>query len=249
MVAKGYSQVHGIYYNETFAPVAKMDSIRLALAITASKQWEVHHMEVKCAFLNGGITKKNYMKQPTGFVSNTYLVCRLNKSLYGLKQSPRAWYAKIDGFLLSLSFVRCKSDPNDYVNLIHGYLIIIFLYVDEIMITRISKKEIASLKDAMNHVFSMTDLGLLSRFLGLKIAQSQHGIKVHYSKYASYFLIKFNMKYCKPSKTLFLSGVKLEEAGSSPMVNYTLYRQLIGCLLYLTHTRTELYYAVSMDSR
>ena len=88
----------------------------------------------------------------------------------------------------------------------------------------------------MNHAFSMTDLGLLSQLLGLKIAQSQHGIKVHQSKYTLELLNKFNMKYCKPSKTPFLSGVKLEEAGSSHMVNNTLYRQLIGCLLYLTHT-------------
>ena len=99
-VAKGYSHVHGIYYNETFALVAKMDSIRLDLAIETSKKWEVHHVDVKCAFLNGGITEDIYMHQPKGFVSNPYLVCKLNKSLYGLKQSPRAWYAKIDGFLL-----------------------------------------------------------------------------------------------------------------------------------------------------
>ena len=101
----------------------------------------------------------------------------------------------------------------------------------------------------MNHSFSMSDLGLLSQLLGLEIAQSQHGIKLHQYKYDLYFLIKFNMKYCNPSKTPFLSGVKLEEAGSSPMVNNTLYRQLIGCLLYLTHTRPDLYYAVSVASR
>ena len=82
-----------------------MDSIRLALSIAASKQWEVHHMDVKCAFLNGDITEESYMQQPEGFFSNPYLVCRLKKSLYGLKQAPRAWYAKIDAFLLSLSFV------------------------------------------------------------------------------------------------------------------------------------------------
>ena len=109
-----------------------------------------------------------------------------------------------------------------------------------------SKKEIASLNDAMDHTFSMTDLGLLSQFLGLKIDQSQHGIKVHHSKYALEFLNKFNIKYCKPSKTPFLSGVKLEEEGSSPMVNNTLYRQLIGCLQHLTHTQTDLYYALSV---
>src|SRR5713226_7336055 len=92
LVAKGYSQVHGIDYNETFAPVAKMDSIRLALAIAASKQWEVHHMDVKCAFLNGDITEYIYMQQAQGFVSNPSFVCRLKKPLYELKQAPMAWY-------------------------------------------------------------------------------------------------------------------------------------------------------------
>ena len=110
---------------------------------------------------------------------------------------------------------------------------IILLYVDDLPITGSSKKETASLKDAMNHAFSMTDLGLLSQFLGLEIAQSQPRIKVNQSKYDSYFLIKFNMKYYKPRKTPFLLEVKLEEASSSPMVNNTLYRKLIGCLLYL----------------
>ena len=83
-----------------------MDSIRLALAIAASKRWEVHHMDVKCALLNGDLTKYIYMQQPQGFATNPSLVCRLNKSLYGLKQAPWAWYAKIDSFLLSLNFVQ-----------------------------------------------------------------------------------------------------------------------------------------------
>ena len=90
LVAKGYSQVHGIDYNETFAPVAKMDSIRLALAIVASKKWEVYHMDVMCAFLNGDITKEIYMQQPQGFFTNPSFVCMIKKSLYGLKQAPRA---------------------------------------------------------------------------------------------------------------------------------------------------------------
>ena len=95
LVSKGYSQVHGIDYNETFSPVEKMDSIRLALAIAASRQWEVHHMDVKCVFLNGYLTEEIYMQQPQVFSTNPSLVCRLRKSLYGLKQAPRAWYAKI----------------------------------------------------------------------------------------------------------------------------------------------------------
>ena len=126
---------------------------------------------------------------------------------------------------------------------------IIVLYLDDLLITGSSKKEISSLKDAMNHVFSMTDLVLLSQFLGLEISQSQDGIKFHQSKYASYFINKFIMNYFKPSNTPFLSGVKLEKEGSSPMVNNTLYRQLIGYLLYLTHNKPELYYVVGVASR
>ena len=86
-------------YNETFSLVAKMDSITLALAIAALKKWEVHHMNVKCAFLNGDLTEEIYMQQHQGFVNNPSLVCRLKKSLYGLKQAPMAWYAKIAGFI------------------------------------------------------------------------------------------------------------------------------------------------------
>ena len=108
LVSKGYSQVHGIGYNKTFAPVEKMDSIRLSLAIAALKQWEVHHMDVKCSFLNGDITEEIYMHQPEYFVSNPSLVCRLKKSLYWLKQAPRAWYAKIDGFTDVIEFFSMK---------------------------------------------------------------------------------------------------------------------------------------------
>ena len=125
---------------------------------------------------------------------------------------------------------------NVYLKLIHGSLIIIFLYVGELLMTGSSMKYIFSLKDALNHAFSMTDLGLLSQLLGLKISQSSQVMKVHQSKYDSYLLNNFNMKDCKPSKTPFLSGVELEEGSSSPLVNNTLYRQFIGCLLYLTHT-------------
>ena len=105
------------------------------------------------------------MQQPEGFISNPYLVCRLKKSLYGLKEAPSAWYAKIDGFML--------SNTNVYLKMIHGSLMIIFLYLDDLLITGSSKKQISSLKDAMNHAFSMTYLGLLSQFLGLEIAQKK----------------------------------------------------------------------------
>ena len=93
-------------YTKTFAPVAKMDSIRLVLVITSSKGYQVHHMDVKSTLLHGEIKEEIYMQQPEGFQEDPSLVCRLKKSLYGLKQAPRAWYAKMDAFLLSIGFIR-----------------------------------------------------------------------------------------------------------------------------------------------
>ena len=151
-------------------------------------------MDLNCAFLNVDLTEDIYMHHPQGFSTNPSLVCRLKKSLCGLKQAPRAWYAKIDRFLLSLNFVRCKSDPNVYLKLIHSSLMIIVFYVDDLLIIGSSKDEISSLKDAMNHAFSMTNLGLLSQFLGFEIAQTKDGIKVHQSKYNLDFLNKFKLK-------------------------------------------------------
>ena len=112
---KGFSQVQGVDYHETFAPVAKMDSIRLVLAISTSKHWEVHHMDVKSAFLHGDLHEEIYMKQPEGYITDPSLVCKLKKSLYGLKEAPREWYSKMDAFLLSQNFQRCRSYPNVYL--------------------------------------------------------------------------------------------------------------------------------------
>ena len=115
LVSKLVFQFHGVEYTDTFSPVAKMDSIRLILDIAESRWWEVHHMDVKSDFIHGEIHEKIYMKHPECFIHYTSLFWRLNKSLYGLKQSPRAWYAKMDNFLFSLGYGRCKSDPNVYL--------------------------------------------------------------------------------------------------------------------------------------
>jgi hypothetical protein len=101
LIYKGFQYVHGIDYDDTFAPVAKMDSIHLALAIAATKGWEVHQIDVKNALLHGDLSEEIYMEQPHGFMQDSSLVCQLKKSLYGLKQAPRAWYPNMDSYLLS----------------------------------------------------------------------------------------------------------------------------------------------------
>ena len=176
MVAKGFSQVQGVDYHETFALVAKMDSIHLVLEISAPKHWEVHHMDVNSAFLHGDIHEEIYMKQPKGYISDSALVCKLNKSLYGLKQIPREWYSKMDAFLLSQNFQRCKLDPNLYIQQFDGHFIIIVLYVDDLLITGSIVSSISSIKTALHNAFEMSDLGLLKQILGLEIEQNFDGI-------------------------------------------------------------------------
>ena len=135
-MAKGYSQVQGLDYNDTIAPLARMDSIRLVLSIVASKIWEAHHMDVKSAFLHGDLEEEIYMKQPEGLIDDPSLVCRLRKYLYGLKQAPRAWYSNMDSFLVSQKFEICKSHCNVYMQKKEVLLLFIVIYVDDLLITR-----------------------------------------------------------------------------------------------------------------
>jgi hypothetical protein len=249
LVAKGFHQVHGIDYDETFAPVAKMDSIRLTLSIVATKGWEVHQMDMKNAFLHGDLSEEIYMEQPQGFMHDSSLVCQLKKSLYGLKQALRAWYAKMDSYLLSHNFVRCKSDPNVYMLRTTDSLLPLVLYVDDFLIIDCLTSVIAAVKRILHDMFLMTYMGPLHFFLGLEISQDALGIKLSQAKYARDLLERFHMTDCKSAPTPFLSGVKLEDGGETPLVDNTLYRELVGSLLYLTHSRPDLYYAVGAVSR
>jgi hypothetical protein len=147
-----------------------MDSIRLALSIVASKGWEVHQMDVKNSFLHCDLFEEIYMEEPRGFMQDSSLVCRLKKSLYGLKQAPRAWYAKMDSYLLSQKFVRCKSDPNFYMFKTDDSPLLLFLYVDDLLIIGCSNLAIVAVKRILHDKFFMTYMGVLHFFLGLKIS-------------------------------------------------------------------------------
>jgi hypothetical protein len=228
LVSKGFQQVHGIDYDETFTLVVKMDSIHLALAIVTTKGWEVHQMDVKNAFLHGDLSEDIYMEQPPGFIQDSSLVCRLKKSLYGLKQASRAWYAKMDSYLLSQNFVRCKYDPNVYMLRTIDSLLILVLYVDDILITGSLTSSISMVKWILHDRFLMMDMGPLHYFLGLEISQDASGIKISQAKYAQDLMERFHMTDCKSSPTPFLSGVRLEDGGDTPLVENTLYNTTCG---------------------
>ena len=156
LVAKGFSQVEGIDYNETFALVAKMNSSCLILSLVALHNWEVHQMDVKSSFLHDDLQEEIYMKQPLGYVQdNSILICLLKKSLYGLKQDPRAWYAKMDSFLLNTGFSRCHSDPNIYTKKVGNHLIILVLYVDDLILTGSDPKLLTNVKSSLKQNFEM----------------------------------------------------------------------------------------------
>jgi hypothetical protein len=142
----------------------------LALSIVAAKGWEFHHMDMKNAFLHGDLSEEIYMEQPQGFMQESSLVCRLKMSLYGLKQASRAWYAKMDSYLLSHKFLCCKSDPNFYILRMVDSLLLLFMYVDDLLIIGCSTSAIATVKRILHEIFFMMDMGPLHFFLGLEIS-------------------------------------------------------------------------------
>ena len=178
LVVKGYAQVYGIDFSETFAPVARFDTIRMLLAIAAQEGWEVFQLDVKSAFLNGFLQEEIYVEQPEGFVVEGHEdeVYLLKKALYGLKQAPRAWYSRIDQHLLNFGFTKSLSESTLYVKQSESDILIVSLYVDDLMVTGNKVMLIDQFKTEMMKNFEMTDLGQMSYFLGMEIKQTDSRI-------------------------------------------------------------------------
>eukprot|EP00253_Pinus_taeda_P029219 PITA_29219 len=207
-------------------------------------------MDVKYAFLYGDLHEEIYMEKPPGFIqTDSNLVCWLKKSLYGIKQAPRTWYAKMDSFLLDNGFSRCHYVNTIYIKIVGKSLIIIFLYVNDVILTGSDPNLINHVNSNLKKKFEMTDLGHLHYFLGLQVLQSKEGISLSQSKYACDLLHHFHMEYCKPTPSPFQSGAKRLVTYTSLEVDATLYRQLVGKLLYLTHTCPDLSFSVGLISQ
>ncbi|KAM2263641.1 hypothetical protein ACFXTI_039901 [Malus domestica] len=251
LVAKGYSQKPGIDFNETFAPVARLDTVRTLVALTAQKGWKLFQLDVKSAFLNGVLNEEVYVDQPSGFViqGKEDKVYRLRKALYGLKQAPRAWYEEINSYFAKAGFHRSPSEATLYIKTSHSGILIVSLYVDDIIYTGSSKEMIAKFKGEMMRQYEMTDLGLLHHFLGLGVLQTDNYIFLHQKKYAKTLLEKFGLRDCKPVATPLAMNEKLTKVDGSDLADETLYRQMVGSLLYLTATRPDIMFAASLLAR
>ncbi|GJR01694.1 ribonuclease H-like domain, reverse transcriptase, RNA-dependent DNA polymerase [Tanacetum coccineum] len=251
LVAKGYIQEHGIDFEEVFAPVARMETIRLLLAIAANNKWEVHHLDVKSAFLHGDLKEEVYVTQPEGFITrqDQGKVYRLIKALYGLRQAPRAWNIKLDNTLKSLDFKKCALEQAIYTKTSKDSTLLIGVYVDDLIITGTPKKEIDKFKAQMEEKFEMSDLGLLAYYLGIEVTQTNGDISIKQSAYASKILKEAGMIDCNETLIPMDPGTRLTKVTEGTMVNSTEYRSLIGCLRYLLHTRPDLSYSVGLLSR
>jgi hypothetical protein len=249
-VARGFSQVEGVDYDETFASVARYTSIRAVISIAAEMGWKIHQMDVKTAFLNGLIQEEVYIEQPLGFEvhERESHVCRLKKALYGLKQAPRAWYSRIDAYLQQLGFEKSEADPNLYYIVVGEDPLILLLYVDDLFITGVERL-ISSCKESLASEFEMTDIGLMHYFLGLEVWQEPGHIFLGQGKYVCDILSRFQMEDCRPMTTPMITNWKKLHASESQLVDSTLYRQLIGSLMYLVNTRPDICFVVNTLSQ
>lgn len=251
LVAKGYVQRQGVDFDEVFAPVARLESVRLLLALAAHEAWSVHHMDVKSAFLNGELQEEVYVSQPLGFVARgeEHKALRLDKALYGLRQAPRAWYAKLDSSLLSLGFSRSTAEHAVYARGNKKGRLLVGVYVDDLIITGSDEHEIELFKEQMKEKFCMSDLGLLSFYLGVEVKQSADGITLCQSAYAAKILDQAGMTGCNPCTLPMEPRFKLSKTSTAPPTDATAYRSIVGSLRYLVHTRPDISYSVGYVSR
>ncbi|GJR33551.1 ribonuclease H-like domain-containing protein [Tanacetum coccineum] len=245
LVANGSNQQHGVDFDETFSPVVKPATIRTVLSLAVSRQWPLHQLDVKNAFLNGDLSKTMYMHQPPGFVNSRYPnhVCLLQRSLYGLKQAPHAWFRRFAGYATRAGFSSSRCDSSLFIYTQGSQVAYLLIYVDDIILTASSPVLLQQIVDSLHKEFDTTDLGGLNYFLGISAVRHLKGLFLSQKKYALQLLERAHMVHCNPSRTLVDTDSKLGSDGV-PVQDPTLYRSLAGGLQYLTFTRPDLSYAV-----
>ena len=251
LVAQGYNQEEGIDFDETYAPVARLEAIRMLLAYASFKRFKLFQMDVKSAFLNGFINEEVYVKQPPGFENHEFPdhVYKLRKALYGLKQAHRAWYERLSKFLIKKGFSRGTLDTTLFIKKDGKDMLLIQIYVDDIIFGATNARMCEEFSKCMQGEFEMSMMGELTYFLGLQIKQTKDGIFVNQAKYTRDLLKRFNMSDAKPLGTPMSPATKLDKDESGKSVDQKLYRGMIGSLLYLTASRPDIMFSVCLCAR
>ena len=250
VVVKGYTQLEGLDYLDTFSPVAKIGTLRLLLAVAAAKQWSITHLDVSNAFLNGDLDEEIYMKLPQGYEELTgkkvppNSVCRLHKSLYGLKQASHQWNHKLSHVITGDGFKQTHSDHSLFVKYVDKVYLVVLVYVDDILIVGNDDDAVERFKTVLKSAFKLRDLGPAKYFLGFEIARNQSGISLNQRKYALELIEEAGLLGCKPLSVPMKPNVKLSLSTGTPLPDDAVYRRLVGRLLYLTHARPDITYVV-----
>ena len=262
LVAKGFTQKDGIDYTETFSPVSKKDSLRIVLALVAHYDLELHQMDVKTTFLNGELEEEIYMDQPEGFVATgtENLVCRLRKSIYGLKQASRQWYIKFNDTILSYGFVEIIVDRCIYMKVSGSKFAILVLYVDDILIAANDMGMLSDVKKYLSSNFEMKDMGEASYVIGIEIEiirdRSQGLLSLFQKGYINKVLKRYGMDKCSIGKAPIQKGDQFSKMQcpknelECKEMERILYASVVGSLNYVqTCTRPDISFAVGMLGR
>lgn len=258
LVVKGYSQIHGIDYTETFAPVVRYGSIRHLLALAVKYKLGIEQMDAVTAFLQGDLSEEIYLEQPDEFNDGSSKVCFLQKAIYGLKQASREWNKKLDGMLQKFGLKRSSVDPCVYHEIDGKIMLFVAVYVDDLLIFTNDDHVKCNLKKFLKSNFMMKDIGAATSCVGMQIVQSKNHdrIEIHQSNYIRDILVKYNMADCNPISTPVDPNQKLTKDMSpkskADMEEMAMipYQEAVGSILYLAQcTRPDIAYAVNNVSR
>jgi hypothetical protein len=243
LVVRGFTQTYEVDYNESFEPVTKFTSIHCILTLVALENMEIHQMDMKITFFNGELEKEIYMEQLQGFMhqGGEHLMCKLHKSLYGLKQSPRAWNQKLDVFLKNIEFMKSEADPSVYVAQVGDVKFFIVVYVDDLILMCNDQNKLLQIKEELSQKFEMKDLGELHFFFGMEVERNcnERLPCINQIKYLKEILKHFRMEDCKPIRIPFDPRSKLQRNvnGNDELKGFP-YQQVVWVLdvCHVVHT-------------
>lgn len=251
LVARGFSQKYGTDYDQVFAPVVRHTTFHTLLTVAGMERMTTRHYDAKTAFLNGSLNEEIYMYQPEGFNINEKKLCKLNKSIYGLKQAAKSWNDTLNSILKDFDFIQSKTDPCLYTKIVKNELIYLIVYVDDFIISCRDVNLIKKTGDYFSKFFNLTDLGDLHHYLGIKIEKDEDGIYcLNQEQYIDNLLNRFGLKDAKISSIPLDQGYSKVRDASKKLPTENNYQQLIGGLLYVTvHTRPDINASVTILSQ
>ncbi|KAK4406633.1 Retrovirus-related Pol polyprotein from transposon RE1 [Sesamum angolense] len=244
LVAKGYNQVAGVDYVDYFSPVAKVVMVRLFLAIASAHSWPLHQLDVNNAFLHGYLDEEIFMLPPKGYDVPQGHVCKLKRSLYGLKQAFRQWNQEFTSQLVAFGFTQSSHDHCLFIMGSEDIFCAMLIYVDDVLITSPSVSLLTDVKSYLDGLFTIKDLGVARYFIGLQIARSPTGTSVIQTKYINDIVRDTGLMHAKSVTTPFPQHIKLSTTGGAVLSDPEPYRRLVGRLLYLGFTRPDFSYGV-----